>query len=78
MSTNKIEQIQEDRWKKVLLRQEMNELQREREHLHSKSIERQLTHWELERMDSLLQEIMQLLDKFSEVTTKKAPLKDVA
>jgi hypothetical protein len=54
----------EQRWDLILLRQEMRELQREQQHLISKSHERSLTVWELSRIDELLDEIMGLMRQF--------------
>jgi len=54
----------QQRWDLVILRQEMRELQREQQHLISKSHERSLTKWELSRIDELLDEIMGLMRQF--------------
>ena len=54
----------EQHWDLILLRQEMRELQREQQHLISKSHERNLTKWELSRIDDLLDEIMGLMRQF--------------
>lgn len=55
------------RWDVLILRQEMRELERERHHLSSKSLERPLSGWEKKRMETLLDDVMQLLQKFSQL-----------
>ncbi len=57
----------EKRWDVLILRREMRELQRERSHLAAKSQERPLSTWEQSRMESLLDDVMQLLHKFSQL-----------
>ncbi len=54
-------------WELRLLRQELNELQRERRHLVNKSHERTLTGWELERTEKILDEVMDLLKQFAKI-----------
>lgn len=55
------------RWDVLILRHEMRELERERNHLALKSLERPLSTWEERRMESLLDDVMQLLQRFSEL-----------
>lgn len=55
------------RWDVLILRQEMRELEREKNHLASKSLERPLSAWEQSRLESLLDDVMQLLQKFSKL-----------
>lgn len=57
----------EQRWNLVLLRQEKQELLREHSHLETKSRERDLTNWEISRMESLLDELMILMTQFSKI-----------
>lgn len=54
-------------WELRLLRQELNELQRERRHLVNKGHERTLTGWELERTEKILDEVMDLLKQFAKI-----------
>ncbi len=53
------------RWDLSLLRYELQQLKKEREHLHSKSRERSLSDWESKRISSLSSEIGQLIKAVS-------------
>ena len=66
----------EQRWDLIVLRQEMRELQREQQHLISKSHERNLTKWELSRIDELLDEIMGLMRQFGGLKVRTSTSSD--
>lgn len=55
----------EDRWSIIILRSELAQLQREQEHLRLKNLERSLTPWERLRLAECMDEMMELLSRFS-------------
>lgn len=55
----------EDRWSIIILRSELAQLQREQEHLRLKNLERTLTPWERLRLAECMDEMMELLSRFS-------------
>ncbi|MBX7137628.1 MAG: hypothetical protein K1X83_06560 [Oligoflexia bacterium] len=61
----------DSKWELRVLRQEMNELKREKLHLQKKSYERQLTSWESNRMEELLDEVMVLLQQFGKLNHRE-------
>lgn len=54
----------EAQWARVILKHELESLKREKEHLNSKAVERQLTGWEFTRLIAIADEMIELLSKF--------------
>ncbi len=60
-----IKQRHDAMWSRSLLQQELRQLKREQEHLKSKAHERDLTIWEVTRMERIADEVMNLLSEFT-------------
>lgn len=71
MSFEIVERDNEKNWDLLVLRQEFKELERERHHLRSKSIERQLTSWEMSRLTLIMDEAMELLRRFGSIANNQ-------
>ena len=67
---NELIQRNEAQWSIRLLRKELEELRREHVHLRSKSRERKLTEWELQRIIEISHEIMELLTRFKRLPSQ--------
>lgn len=65
--TNEIILRNEAQWSVRLLRKELEELRREHVHLRTKSRERKLTDWEIQRILEISREIMELLTRFKDL-----------
>lgn len=54
-------------WVRIILRQELNQLKREANHLNGKQDERELNQWELQRIAQLGEDVMRLLPLFAKI-----------
>lgn len=66
-----IQRISDKRWELAMLRRDIKDLQREKSHLDHMSSRRSLTGWELSRMEQLLDELMEVLERLSIAKTEE-------